>query len=102
LKNKLDPLFKKAIGLGVRYEDLPDSPSGPRADRIDIKVLYDYDTNSHTNFDWIPPKPKNNSIVKPKLAISCYHILSYNWERYFDIENRVVSIKGTLVNPYTG
>lgn len=103
LKSKLDPLFKKAASLGVRYDDLPDSPSGPRADRIDIKVLYDYDTKSHTNFTWIPPKPKSNGISNPKLAISCYKILGYNWERYFNLEERgVVKIKGTLVDPHTG
>lgn len=102
LKEKLAPYFKRAMDIGVRWDDLPDLPSGPRQDRVDIKVLYDYDTGSHVNFSWIPPKPKADGITMPKLAISTYHILGCNWERYFNIEQVVKNNKVTLLNPRTG
>lgn len=100
LKLKLGPLFKKATEIGVSYDDLPDAPAGPRADRVDIKVLYDKVKDKHASFEWIPPKPKNDGIRKPMLAISCYDILGYNWERYFNIE-KVASISGMLKDPHT-
>ena len=108
LKTKLAPFFAKATQLGARYSDLPDAPCGPRADRVDIKLMFDkngprdkHGEISHTTFAWIPPKPKSDGISKPMIAFTCYVILGCNWERYFNIEKKV-SVKGVVRDPVDG
>lgn len=99
LKLKLAPLFAEAFNLGMRHEDLPDSPN--HSDKhTDVKVLVQAN-GTYSTLTAIPPKPKSNGISRRLIAMSPLKIFTYNWKRYFRLVG-MVNVRGPLVDPHNG